>query len=82
MMSSGETRRTQSAILFNTKSKDGEEGSRKIQSKRNRDELTPAILVEHSTSTLVREQGNETTHCLRQLRSADKNKEQMALKLN
>ena len=35
-----------------------------------------------STSTLVGEEDNETRHCSRQLRSCDKNKEQIALKLN
>ena len=35
-----------------------------------------------STSTLVGEEDNETTHCSRQLRSTDRNKEQIALKLN
>ena len=54
-MSSGQTRRTQSAIFFNTKTEDGEEGNTKIPSKRKRDELTPTILVEQtSTSTLIR----------------------------
>ena len=82
-MSSGETRRTQSAIFFNTKTKDGEEGNSRIPSKRKRDELTPTILVEQtSTSTLIGEEDNETSHCSRQLGSCDKNKEQIALKLN
>ena len=82
-MSSGETRRTQSAIFFNTKTKDREEGNSRIPSKRKRDELTPTILVEQtSTSTLVGEEDNETTNCSRQLGSSDKNKEQIALKLN
>ena len=35
-----------------------------------------------STSTLVGEEDNETTNCSRQLGSSDKNKEQIALKLN
>ena len=35
-----------------------------------------------STSTLVREEDNGTTHCSRQLGSSDENKEQFALKLN
>ena len=83
MMSSGETRRTQLAIFFNTKNKDGEEGNSRKLSKRKRDELTPTILVEHtSTSTLVGEEDNETTHCSRQKGSSDKNKEQIVLKLN
>ena len=82
-MSSGETRPTQSAILFNTKTKDGAEGNSKIPSKRKRDELTPTILVEQtSTSTLIGEEDNETTNCSQQLGSSDKNKEQIALKLN
>ena len=82
-MSSGETRRTQSAIFFNTKTKDREEGNSRIPSKRKRDELTPTILVEQtSTSTLIAEENSETTHCSRQLGSSDKNKEQIALKLN
>ena len=80
-MSSGETRRTQSAIFFNRKTKDGEEGNSTIPSKRKRDELTLTMLVEQtSTSTLIGD--NETTHCSRQLRSSDKNKEQIALKQN
>ena len=63
-MSSGETGQTQSAIFFNTKTKDGEEGNSWIPSKRNRDDLTPTILVEQtSTSTLVGEEDYETTHC-------------------
>ena len=82
-MSSGETRPTQSAILFNTKTKDGAERNSKLPSKRKRDELTPTILVEQtSTSTLIGEEDNETTNCSLQLGSSDKNKEQIALKLN
>ena len=78
IMSSGETRPTQSAILFNTKTKDGAEGNSKIPSKRKRDELTPTILVEQtSTSTLIAEEDNETTHCLRQLGSSDKIKNKL-----
>ena len=80
-MSSRETRPTQSAIFFNTKTKDGAEGNSRIPSKRKRDELTPTILVEQ-TSTLIAEEDNETAHCSRQLGSSDKNKEQIALKLN
>ena len=77
-MSSGETRRTQSAIFFNTKTKDGEEGNSRIPSKRKRDELTPTILVEQtSTSTLIAEEDNETTHCSRQLGSSDKIKNKL-----
>ena len=63
-MSSGETRRTQSAIFFNTKTKDGEEGNSRIPSKRKRDELTPTRLVEQtSTSTLVGEEDNVHENC-------------------
>ena len=41
------------------------------------------MLVEQtSSSTLVGEEDNEMTHCSRQPRSTDKNKEQVALKLN
>ena len=59
------------------------EKNSRIPSKRKRDELTPTILVEQtSTSTLVGEEDNETTNCSRQLGSSDKNKEQIALKLN
>ena len=73
----------QSAIFFNTKTKDGEEGNSRIPSKRKRDELTPTILVDQtSTSTLVGEENNETTQCSRQLGSSEKNEEQIALKLN
>ena len=51
----------------------GEEGNSKIPSKRKRDELTPTILVDQtSTSTLVGEENNETTHCSRQLGSSEK----------
>ena len=73
----------QSAIFFNTKTKDREEGNSRIPSKRKRDELTPTILVDQtSTSTLVGEENNETTQCSRQLGSSEKNEEQIALKLN
>ena len=77
-MSSGETRRTQSAVFFNTKTKDKEEGNSRIPFKRKRDELTPTILLDQtSTSTLVGEENNETTHCSRQLGSSEKNKEEI-----
>ena len=77
-MSSGETRRTQSAIFFNTKTKDGEEGNSRIPSKRKRDEVTPTILVDQtSTSALVGEENNETTHCSRQLGSSEKIKNKL-----
>ena len=63
-MSSGETRQTQLAIFFNTKTKEWEDGNSRIPSKRKRDELTPTILVEQtSTSTPVGEENNEATHC-------------------
>ena len=82
-MSSGETRRTQSAVFFNTKTKNGEGGNSRTSSKRKRGELTPTNLVDQtSTSALVGEENNETTHCSRQLGSSKKNKEKVALKLN
>ena len=71
-----------SAIFFNTKTKDREEGNSRIPSKRKRDELTPTILPEQtSTSALVREEDTETT-CSRHPRSTDKNEELIALKTN
>ena len=51
----------------------GEEGNSRIPSKRKRDDLTPTILVDQtSTSTLVGEKNNETTHFSRQLGSSEK----------
>ena len=68
-------------IFFKTK--DGEVGKSRIPSKRKQDELAPTILVEQtSTSTLVGEEDNETTHRSQQLQWTDKNKEKVALKLN
>ena len=82
-MPPGETRRTQSAIFFNIKTKDGKERNSRIPSKRKRDELTPTILVEEtSTSTLVEEDDNETIHSSQQLESSNKNQGQIVLKLN
>ena len=81
-MRSGETRQTQSAIFFETKTRDGEEGNSRIPSRRKRDKLTPTILMElTSTSILVREENNETTHDSQHQKSTDKNKEQIMLKL-
>ena len=48
-MSSGETRQTQLAIFFNTKNKGREEGNSRKLSKKKRDELTPTIVVEHTS---------------------------------
>lgn len=54
IMSSEETRRTQSAIFFNIKTKYGEKGNGRITSNRKQDELTPRILVTQAlTSTLI-----------------------------
>ena len=44
-MSSGETKPTWSAIFFNTKPKDGDEGNSRTASKRKRGEATPATIT-------------------------------------
>ena len=63
LLSSAETKNTHSTIFSNIYTKQGEEGISRILSKRKQDELTPTILVEQtSTSTLVGEEDNETTH--------------------
>ena len=81
-MSTGDTRHSQSAIFFNNKSKQGEETSNKT-SKRKCEEQTPNILVEQaSTCTLVNEDTNQMTSSLQQTPATNKNKEQVALKLN
>ena len=77
-----DTRRSQSAILFNTKSKQGEETNNRT-SKRKREEKTPNILVEQvSTCTLINEGTNQMTSSLQQTPATNKNKEHVALKLN
>ena len=81
-ISNGDTRRSQSGIFFNSKSKQGEETNNST-SKRKREEQTPNILVEEaSTCTLVNEDTNQMTSSLQQKRATNKNKEQVALKLN
>ena len=81
-MSTEDTRRIQSAIFFNSKSKQGEETNNRT-SKRKREEQTPNILVEEaSTCTLVNEDTNQITSSLQQTPVTNKNKEQVALKLN
>ena len=82
MMSTGDTRRSQSTIFFNNKSKQGEETNTST-SKRKREEQTPNILVEQaSTCTLVNKDTNQITSSLQQTPAINKNKEQVALKLN
>ena len=81
-MSAGDTRRSQSEIFFNNKSKQGEETNNRT-SKRKREEQTPNILVEQaSTWTLVNEDTNQMTSSLQQTPVTSKNKEQVALKPN
>ena len=54
-MSTGDTRRSQSATFFNPKGKKGEEENQHL-AKRKREELTTTILAEEtSTSTLIGE---------------------------
>ena len=80
--STGETRRSQSAIFFNSKSKQGEETNNRT-SKRKREEQTPNILEEEaSTCTLVNEDTNQMTSSLPKTPATNKNKEQVALKLD
>ena len=77
-MSTGDTRRSQSAIFFNNKSKEGEEtNNRNI--KRKREEQTPSIFSNH---LLFNEDTNQMTSSLQQTPATNKNKEQVALKLN
>ena len=73
-MSTGDTRRSQS-VIFNNKSKQGEETSN-WTSKRKREEQTPTILVEQaSTCTLVNEDTNQMTSSLQQTPATNKSKE-------
>ena len=63
-MSSGDTRRSQSVIFFNNRSKQGE-GTNNRTSERKREEQTPNILIEEvSTCTLVNEDTNHMTSSL------------------
>ena len=64
IMSTGDTRRSQLAIFFNNKSKQGKETSNRT-SKRKREEQTLTILVEQaSTCTIVNEDANQMTSSL------------------
>ena len=82
IMPNGDTRRSQSAIFFNSKSKQGEEKNN-WTSKRKREEQTPNILVgQTSTCTLVNEDTKQMASALQQTPATNKNKEQVALKLN
>ena len=81
-MSTRDPRHSQSAIFFNSKFKQGEETNNRT-SKRKCEEQTPNILVEEaSTCTLVNEDTNQMTSSLQQTPATNKNKEQVALKLN
>ena len=81
-MSNGGTRRSQSAIFFNSKSKQGEEKNNRT-SRRKREEQTLNILVEQtSTCTLVNKDTKQMTSALQQTPATNKNKELVALKLN
>ena len=81
-MSTGETRRSQAAIFFNNKSKQGEE-TNNMTSKWKRDEQTQNILVEEPSScTLVNEGTNQMPSSLQQTPATNKNIEQVSLKLN
>ena len=65
-MSTGDTRRSQSAIFFNNKSKQGEETNNR-NLKRKREEQTPSILVEQaSTCQLFNKDTNQMTSSLQQ----------------
>ena len=64
IVSTGDTRWSQSAIFFNSKSKQGEQTNNRT-SKRKREEQTPNILAEEaSTCTLVNEDSNQMTASL------------------
>ena len=81
-MSNGDNRRGQSAIFFNSKSKQGEEKNNRT-SRRKREEQTLKILVEQtSTCTLVNKDTKQMTSALQQAPATNKNKELVALKLN
>ena len=81
-MSTGDTRRSQSATFSNLKGKQGEEEKLRL-AKRKREEFTPAILVEQpSTNTLIGENEMTETPFSGFTSSTDKQKEKVALKLN
>ena len=80
-MSTGDTRRSQSATIFDTfrKEKDGN----KPPSKRLRKDENPAILVsEASTATLIADNLKEDQNFLITPTFAERYKEQQAMKLN
>ena len=74
-MPAEDTRRSQSAIFFNSKSKQGEETNNRT-SKRKREEQTPNILEEEaSTCTLVNEDTNQMTSSLQKHQPPTKTKD-------
>ena len=81
-MSTGDTRRSQIAIFFNSKSKQGEE-TNNWTSKRKREKQTPNLLEEEaSTCALFYEEKNHMTSSLQETPATNQNKEQIPLKLN
>ena len=82
IMSTGDTRRSQSATFFNPKGKQGEKENQRL-AKRKCEELTPSVLAQQtSTSTLTGENEVTETPFLGFTSSTDKQKEKIALKLN
>ena len=85
-MSTGDIRRSQSMIIFDTfrKEKDSTNHGNKLPSKRLREEdNNPAILVrEASTTTLMVDNLNEDQNFLITPTFAERNKEQQTMKLN
>ena len=78
----GDTRRRESRTFFNLKGKQGEEENQRLP-KRKREELTPTILAEQtSTTPLIRENEVTETPFSGITSSKDKQKEKIALKLN
>ena len=85
-MSTGDTRRSQSATIFDTfrKEKDSTNHANKPLSKRPREEGgNPAILVrETSTATLIADNLKEDQNFLVTSTFAERHEEQQAMKLN
>ena len=85
-MSTGDTRRSQSTIIFDTfrKEKDSTNHGNKLPSKRLREEdNNPAILArEASTTTLMVDNLNEDQNFLITPAFAERSKEQQTMKLN
>ena len=82
MMSTGDTRRSQSAVFSTANLCKMKKQITGLQ-KRKREEQTPNILVEEaSTCTLVNEDANQMTSSLKQTPATTNNKEQVALKIN